>query len=133
MLWCYVCIRIKSKAKTMNLFFSFEKYLKYIQNYLYLNTFTNECIWPKEKYLYLNTVQCIWPHTWPTHMIIYTECHTEQIVSFNICNQDMYEYVDRCKIVHVYFSFYVYCVDYMTINKYFIRKLHVISFCLFFL
>ena len=47
-----VCIRIK----TMNLFFLFEKYLKYIQKYLYLNTFTNECIWPKEKYLYLKYI-----------------------------------------------------------------------------
>ena len=72
-----MCIRIKSKRKTMNLFFSFEKYLylylKYFQKYLYLNTFTNECIciciWPNEKYLYLylNTFQCIWPHlcSWP--------------------------------------------------------------------
>ena len=75
-MWCDMCIRIKSKRKTMNLFFSFEKYLylylKYFQKYLYLylNTFTNECIciciciWPNEKYLYLylNTFQCIWPH-----------------------------------------------------------------------
>ena len=64
---CNVCIRIKNKGKPMNLFFSFEKYLylKYIQKYLHLNTFTNECISnrPKEKYLYLNTFQCIWPHT----------------------------------------------------------------------
>jgi len=45
-MWCNMCIRIKTKGKTMNLLFSFEKYLylKYFQKYF--NTFTNEYIWP---------------------------------------------------------------------------------------
>jgi len=55
---CNVCIRIKSKGKTMNLFFSFEKYLylKYIQKYLYLNTFTNEFNLTKRKLLVLKYI-----------------------------------------------------------------------------
>jgi len=65
------------------------KYI-YKWKYLYLNAFTNDsiCIWPKEKYLYLNTFQCIWPHSC-RHIIIFALMLIEvpgKAVSYHLCS-----------------------------------------------
>ena len=68
MLWCDAIYRSEYKANEKQwIFFSFE--VSVFENFndylhLYLNTFTNKCIYncSKEKDLNLNTSKCIWPH-----------------------------------------------------------------------